>query len=296
MILEEILKRLEAEGIYISKRTFELYQQLGFLPKPLEKRKGEKGRGVYGIYEYSLVLDAIRKVLSYKQSGLTLSEIRERLEESIIERYRTALKNWGFSNYTLSEMKGYIFDDDYDKDYERIIARETLKSMNMDTSDEVVEYFAVNYSTIKIFEEKLIKELPLWAPDVLIEVNVLIRISKEAESVLVGLFAALPEVTAENSDKKSTTIILKVLRRLNRKIKEVRKLEYAVNARIAELMKSGEYKGKSKEFWNKHLKLWTEHDDGNGMSLEDALKEVSKLPKVTYVPYEFKGRNGRVTV
>jgi hypothetical protein len=47
--LLELLKKLKKEGIDISGRTFEYYQSLGLLPKPLEKQKGKGGRGVYGL-------------------------------------------------------------------------------------------------------------------------------------------------------------------------------------------------------------------------------------------------------
>ena len=72
--IPEILEKLEKDGLGISKRTFQYYQWRGFLPKP-EMRVGEKGRGVYGFYDYETIRDLVLSIRDMKAQSLTLADI-----------------------------------------------------------------------------------------------------------------------------------------------------------------------------------------------------------------------------
>lgn len=104
--LQELLKKLDREGIPITKRTFEYYQRLGLLPKP-EKQVGKKGYGVYGYYDESII-ELISNIFKYKDIGYTLAEIEGAINNEVMKRYNAEFKKWEFSDYTLSELHEYL--------------------------------------------------------------------------------------------------------------------------------------------------------------------------------------------
>jgi len=91
---QELIEKLEKSGIIISKRTIEYYQELGLLPRPLRKKGAKTGGGVLGYYQPNVV-DIIRSIHTQKDKGLTLSEIKDNLRDTLFEKYKQHYKEWG---------------------------------------------------------------------------------------------------------------------------------------------------------------------------------------------------------
>lgn len=260
--LPEILERLKAKGLGISKRTFEFYQSLGFLPKP-EKKVGKGGRGVYGYYDPSVVDPLVKTIHDLKSRGYSLLQIMEIAESSVIKRYKSVLKQWGFSDYMLSELKGR----DPSKP-EVVAAQHRVDIMIREGILEAAEKSGIKLRNkrdkdafVKVemperyFERRMLKRLKWWDCDEAVELDALQYISNEAESVHVGLISAM--MIATDHIETDDDVATKILRAMAKRTDELRVLEAKVNGRIAELI-GGEYKSRAKEGWAHYQKIWEE--------------------------------------
>lgn len=176
--LNELLKKLKEKGKFITKRTFEFYQKLGFLPKPI-KTVGEGGRGVYGLYNLIIVEFALEIIEAEKGKGLTLKQIYEQLSNTLLKKYKNYLEKWGYLKLTEC-----IYDDDCAKLFseDKDIITEPFHRVDLDGAE-------------------------LWWPDILIEELALKKIKETASSVIMGVTVAHKLI----SKNKHVNTILKQL-------------------------------------------------------------------------------------
>jgi len=256
--ISEILERLKKEGIDLPKRTFEFWQRLGLLPKP-EKHVGRGGRGVYGYYDPAVV-DLVKLICKLKEKGYSLFEITEKTNAIIIKKYKRTLKDWGFSDYILSEMKG--FPPSISKEIDEQLRdhyRQDLEKKGLFVGDqEVEEAFIELQMPDHIFEQRLLEELKWYHPDEVIEAKVLEQISNEAEATITGLNSA-SGITAEElalyKNKGTRKAIKGILDKLMGKTMELQILYSKVNGRLAEIH-GGNYKERSKEQWEARAEIF----------------------------------------
>ena len=272
--LTEILKMLKKEGIPITKRTFEYYQRLDLLPKPTLKRVGKKGRGVYGYYDPE-VIHLVKRIFSLKNQGYTLTAILKWAEQNVLDRYKAVLKKWGFSGYTLPEMKGYpSLSPEKNYQLNELITRQTLKKMGRDNpKEEELKLLTEEFSPEREFEKKLLKQLHWWDPDNAIEYEALAYIEREAFDARSGLYIALNEMLQEFKSitgKKANDLSFKLTERVVARIRSLNVLQSKSCKRIAELI-NDEYKGRTKEGWEKIEKMWQTKSNGTD-DIEDLMK------------------------
>lgn len=241
--ITEILRRLKKGGINISQRTFAYYQSLGLLPKP-EKQVGRGGRGVYGVYDES-VIEIVKTIHELKSRGRTLSQIQDGMHKVVVQRVQTILKEWGFSDYTLPEMKGRYMPSDPEK-----FLRSALKDAGF--SGKKVDEFTQDLAQAnKTFENRFLTDLKWWTPDAVIEWWVVSYIAKEADASELGLTIALSElgnaeVQGSENEKK---IIKKLAERLFARFRELQRIQCKAHVRLAQLSPEGEYKGHTAKEW-----------------------------------------------
>lgn len=248
--LKEVLAKLKKEGVNISKRTFEYYQRLELIPKPSTKRVGKKGRGVYGVYDPNLVA-GIRRIFELKAKCLTLGEIRAERKLEVADRYKAVLQTWGFSGFSLPEMKGYAYNPEKDQSKMRSGLAQVGASQNQ--IDSVMAFFVIT----DLFGGNLLKDLRWWHPDIVIEAHALGHIAQEAESVLLGLLVALSQITREHDVAKTQAIRNVTKRLIGNFLKRTKKLQVLISkvkGRLAEIL--GKYENQTKEYWmNRARKL-----------------------------------------
>lgn len=263
--LPEVLKKLEGEGIDITKRTFEFYQRLGLLPKP-KKQVGKRGRGVYGYYDYQIVATLLKFIYEMKEKGYTLAYIIERGESKVIKKYKSVLNKWGFSDYSLPEMSGLDPEKSkrIAKEYVRPLLKETIKEHyeknDKTISEEALDIFAEHATFDKKFEEKILEDLRWWYADKAIEAHALEYINNKASDLIGGLIVATLEIAKElevSKDKTIDEVLYKIYRELWIRIIKAEFISSKANARLADI--TGEkYKNCTKEKWEELAKRYEE--------------------------------------
>ena len=258
--LPEVLKRLKEEGIDITKRTFEFYQRLGLLPKP-EKRVGKGGKGVYGYYDPEII-NLVKEIYKLKEEGHLLIDIPLVLIDLVINKYKSVLNEWGFSDYHLSEMMGWDPKEEKRKDWES--HRSTVKRVLEGTSGPMREKaekafdLLVKLSTFDSkFEAKLLNELHWWDSPELIETHALEYIRNEAMPIHSGLLLATTEISNElesTKDEIARDALYKMYTKLAVKKCHLLLLFNKVSARLAEIA-GREYRHKTKEQWEESAAL-----------------------------------------
>ncbi len=121
MTMKEIIEALKKDGFKITKRTFEYYQKLNLIPKPVDKVKGRGGKGVYGLY-YPYTVELIKVIQEFQKNGVQLIDILESGKKEILRKVKNILKEWGFNDITLSELKGYRYNQVFDYEFEKGLA------------------------------------------------------------------------------------------------------------------------------------------------------------------------------
>ncbi len=263
--LSEVLEKLKKDGIGITKRNFEFYQRLGLLPKP-KKQVGKRGRGVYGYYDYQLVAMLLKFIYEMKEKGCTLAYIIERSESKVIEKYKSVLNKWGFSGYSLPEMKGRNqekskrIEKEYIQPYMKKEIKEYFKGNGEEISEEALDIY-MEYETFdKKFEEKILEDLRWWYGDKAIEAHALEYISNEASNLIGGLLAGIFEIGKElesSKDKTVDQILYKIHRKLWIRIVKVELISFKANARLADII-GEKYKNSTKEQWEERAKKYEE--------------------------------------
>lgn len=80
MTIEEIIKESKKRGINLGEdpvKTIRFYTRLGFIPKPIRKRrKDDKGKSIK-LYYPEFTLDKLAEIKALKSKGLSLDEIRD---------------------------------------------------------------------------------------------------------------------------------------------------------------------------------------------------------------------------
>src|SRR3972149_6803751 len=80
MTIEEIIKESKKRGIDLGEdpvKTSRFYTRLGFIPKPIRKRrKDDKGKSIK-LYYPEFTLDKLAEIKALKSRGLSLDEIRD---------------------------------------------------------------------------------------------------------------------------------------------------------------------------------------------------------------------------
>ena len=80
MTIEEIIKESKKRGINLGEdpvKTIRFYTRLGFIPKPIrKKRKDDKGKSTK-LYYPEFTLDKLAEIKALKSKGLLLDEIRD---------------------------------------------------------------------------------------------------------------------------------------------------------------------------------------------------------------------------
>ena len=80
MTIEEIIKESKKRGINLGEdpaKTIRFYTRLGFIPKPMrKKRKDDKGKSTK-LYYPEFTLDKLAEIKALKSKGLLLDEIRD---------------------------------------------------------------------------------------------------------------------------------------------------------------------------------------------------------------------------
>jgi len=72
---DDIVRRLNEEGIKVTKRTVRYYKHRGLLPE--SKRTGVEGGGVYSLFPNN-ALNRIKKIYALKGKGWTLKDIEKK--------------------------------------------------------------------------------------------------------------------------------------------------------------------------------------------------------------------------
>jgi len=183
---QQILDKSKKAGIPITKRTFEYYQRLGFLPKPHHKVKGEKGRGVYGYYE-PIVIDIVKKIYKLKNAGHSLNEIKEISKNEVLEKYRKILIKWGLSGRW--DKGSVLLDSAIISEPELQILRKRLKKKGVkDTSMYTEKGIAESLDESKRhFERYTLETVRWWHTDEEIEYEVVENIIAEAYGAITGI-------------------------------------------------------------------------------------------------------------
>lgn len=97
--INEIVEILKGEGFEISRRTFWYYIEFGLLDKP-ETIKAKKGvQGFYG----SGILEPLRKVLSWRDAGHPLKELKGMLIKDTIDEIDNIFEKHGLENALMPE-------------------------------------------------------------------------------------------------------------------------------------------------------------------------------------------------
>jgi len=263
--LQEVLERLKKDGIDITKRNFEFYQRLGLLPKP-KKQVGKRGRGVYGYYDYQLVVMLLKFIYEMKEKGCTLAYIMEIGESKVIKKYKSVLNKWGFSGYSLPEMEGLNqekykrIEREYVQPYEKKAIKEYFekngKKINEEALDTLMEFETFDMK----FERKILEDLRWWYADKAIEAHALEHISNKASDLIGGLIVATVEITKElkaSKDKTVDEVLHKIHRKLWLRIIKAEFISSKANARLADII-GEKYKNSTKEEWEKIAKKYKE--------------------------------------
>lgn len=240
--LTEILTKLVKEDIHITKSTFEFYQKLGLLPKPMEKQKGKGGRGVYGLYDPSVV-DLIKTIHRHtKEQGRTLYDFMKVVNGFVIEKYRAVLNEWGFSDYTLSELKGMppdkvkACDEQIVREATKFIAKDHKKKTGKDINPEVLSSLQQSYMNDALYEEKILQDLKWWSTSDVIEIRALTYIEQYAFDLLNGLITAsiiVADEIKDDSDRDSP--LFSVIKKIYKKIYDIEVLRAKIEIRICEV-------------------------------------------------------------
>ena len=261
--LPEVLERLEKQGLSITKRTFQLYQSLGLLPKP-EKQVGKRGRGLYGFYNYKVVSGCLKLIYDLKKQGNTLFQISKAMDQLVLRKYRAVLKKWGFSDFSLSEMDGYI-PKEVEEGENHILSllkeawTEVLEKDGKPVDEEVIELYAKWDTPECQYEKKILEDLHWFYAHEMIEGHALRHISDFGEYRKYGLWTALVEVTKEYNTSKNKAVekaLLKLIKKLRMELIKLNLLLSKVNARVADLIVEERYRGSTKEQWERNARRW----------------------------------------
>jgi DNA-binding transcriptional MerR regulator len=197
LTLQQVLDKSKKAEVPISKRTFEYYQSLGFLPKP-HKVVGEKGRGLYGYYE-PIVIDIVKKIYKLKKAGHSLKEIKEISEKEVLEKYRKILKEWGLSGRW---DKGSVLLDSSEiisgtesqmlKNY---LKKKGVKGTSVYTEKGIAETLR---ETKKEFEADILERLKWWHANEEIEYEVVDNILDEAYGAMLGIELVIQKMKGSN--------------------------------------------------------------------------------------------------
>lgn len=267
LTLPEVLKALKKEGINISRRTFEFYQKIELLPKPQKKQKGEGGRGVYGLY-YPTIIRQVKLIHKYKDKGYTLHRLSELLERIVIEDYKKVLKEWGFSDFSLSELKGVssaevkACDEKITREVTKEYAREYKERTGKEMTPEVFLYLQQSYTTEALLEKRILEEVKWWHSNKQIEFHALKYIDESAGDLIRGLVAAMYLVATEMRDDPENKTLLRLAQGIAKKIKEIHLLCAKVGLRLSEIL--GEYRGYKKDYYQKLLDGYNDLDVKTG--------------------------------
>jgi|ETNmetMinimDraft_35_1059890.scaffolds.fasta_scaffold11907_2 DNA-binding transcriptional MerR regulator len=237
--LQQVLDRSKKAGVPITKRTFEYYRSLGLLPRPSNKRVGERGRGVYGYY-HPKILQMIKKIHKYKEAGFSLKDIKDISEKYVLDTCNEILRDWGLSGKwdrggIMSELLG-----------SKTMSKTQRQMINKYVTEKGFKYYTSRYTKKEIaeenreakkaFEVKISSRVEWWHPKEEIEYEVVYYIHTDAKSALYGIQLVLEKMRGSKELKKVLDTYIETLKiydkslsrmyELGDKIREIDMLEY----------------------------------------------------------------------
>ncbi len=267
LAVPEILKRLKKSGYKCNRSTFQFYQKLGLIPPP-QKVPVKKGRGMIGLYDYSIVERIIGFIQDMQSKGRTLAQIEELLQKTVLKEFKAVLAEWGFSDYFLYELTGYSkedieLNDKLEKEFYVRKVRNGFQGLEAEKDGEqIISTLAEELTIARRFEDKILNDLKWWFSHNIIEAYALEHISNNIDSRLSGLnmavslihldmnkrFGAIEgQVSKEQATIHNTALLVMI------KLRELELLRCKVNAKISELMDK-KFSGLSKEDWESRYK------------------------------------------
>lgn len=235
--IKDVLRELQKKGIKISRRTFQFWQSLGLLPKPI-KEVGKDGKGVYNFYP-PIVIDLIKKICELKEKNLTLKEIRNGITISVLENVKHHLKELGYSEpFPYNEMLGYKAPDT-GKDFKDFLKREGLHDISL-------------INDLR-FSNAVLKELAWWDSEAKFRVFALQHLSESARHLIFSSTAEIVNYKGYEVEhdyhltnyQQNTVDDLR--NRALKRLSKVIALHYKFNGMLAEMC--GEYLGLTKSQW-----------------------------------------------
>ena len=196
----QILSELKKDKILITKRTFEYYQRLGFLPRPY-KKVGKKGRGVYGYYDSGTV-NLIWVIWKLKKKGFSLKKIREYQKIDIFQKYEKYLKKWGFSGKwdsgsIIIGSNPVIHSEEWLAGIRESLREKgrTEKEITKNVSNLINRENEIKRSNKEGFEASVLEKLNWYDIEEKIEYEVVRRICEELSGALMGICIAYKEMS-----------------------------------------------------------------------------------------------------
>ena len=228
--LQQVLDRSKKAGVPITKRTFEYYRSLGLLPRPSNKRVGERGRGVYGYYNPK-ILQMIKKIHKYKEAGFSLKDIKDISEKYVLDTCNEVLRDWGLSG---KWDRGGIMNELLGSKTMSKTQRQMIdKYFTRYTKKEIAEE---NREAKKAFETSISSKVEWWYPKDEIEYEVVCYIHTDAKGALYGIRLVLEKMRGSKELKKVLDTYIETLKiydkslsrmyELGDKIREIDMLEY----------------------------------------------------------------------
>ena len=226
--LQQVLDRSKKAGVPITKRTFEYYRSLGLLPRPSNKRVGERGRGVYGYY-HPKILQMIKKIHKYKEAGFSLKDIKDISEKYVLDTCNEILRDWGLSGKwdrggIMSELLG-----------SKTMSKTQRQMINKYVTEKGFKYYTSRYTKEEIaeenreakkaFEASISSKVEWWYPKDEIEYEVVCYIFTDAKGALYGIQLVLEKMRGSKELKKVLDTYIETLKIYDESISRVCELE-----------------------------------------------------------------------
>lgn len=212
-----------------------------------------------------------------KKEGFTLTDIKRRGEDRLIEIYESILNKWGFSDYEISKMEN---PNPMSKDGWTPEIRKMVKMVKRNEVEEMTENLRWWYSD-KVIELYVLKYIQDRNLNTMSGLNIAFdEMEQEMEAYRNSLneMKAYSNLNPQNIIKAEihTQILLNLTKMSNKlgvKQEELMILQWSTYARMAEISSSGKYGGLTKEQWLKQMKSYVEHKK---IALESLLRLAKK--------------------
>jgi DNA-binding transcriptional MerR regulator len=224
MNLPEVLKKLNSEGIEITPRTFEYYQFMGLLPKPVEKRVGKGKRGIYGYFDESII-DDVKNIITWKNQGYTLTQMKERLDDANSKKFISYFKTWKLTDKEMQTL-------DQGKKKSTFITWK-LTDKNAQTIDQSMK------ESYRLFFSKYLGSCPTEREQEDLTLFIL-------NNVLLGQISELNKMKEVFNTESGTHFLFK---QLNDRLNELKSEYRETGSKIAQ--RYGRYLRKSPDEWSK---------------------------------------------